>query len=136
MAVTSTIAQNPNTTSTSPSRCPRPARAVDGLSLSLAQGEILGLLGPNGAGKSTTMKMLTGNLSPTSGEVLIKGRSVAEAPTAAKQSLGYLPEQPPVYPELTVDEYLRFCAALHGISSKDRASAVTSAKNDCGLEDS
>jgi ABC-2 type transport system ATP-binding protein len=112
-----------------------PNLAVDNLDLRLAQGEILGLLGPNGAGKSTTMKMLTGNLAPTSGEVRIKGRSLAESPTAAKQSLGYLPEQPPVYPELNVDEYLAFCASLHGVPSKDRAGAIASAKRDCGLTD-
>ncbi|MGB0955440.1 MAG: ABC transporter ATP-binding protein [Panacagrimonas sp.] len=110
-----------------------PNVAVDNLNLTLSQGEILGLLGPNGAGKSTTMKMLTGNLSPSQGEVRIKGQSLSEAPILAKQQLGYLPEQPPVYPELTVDEYLRFCAGLHGIASKAIAEAVESAKRDCGL---
>jgi ABC-2 type transport system ATP-binding protein len=112
-----------------------PTVAVSDLSLTLRQGEILGLLGPNGAGKSTTMKMLTGNLAPTSGEALIKGISLHDAPTAAKQHLGYLPEQPPVYPELTVDEYLRYCADLHGIARKERAAAVTQAKQSCGLTD-
>ena len=112
-----------------------PNTAVSNLSLKLAQGEILGLLGPNGAGKSTTMKMLTGNLAPTEGEVFIKGRSLRDATVEAKQQLGYLPEQPPVYPELTVDEYLRYCASLHGVASKDRADAITSAKRDCGLSD-
>ena len=92
-----------------------PNIAVDSLDLRLAPGEILGLLGPNGAGKSTTMKMLTGNLAPSQGEVLIKGQSLHEAAVQAKQQLGYLPERPPVYPELTVDEYLRYCAGLHGI---------------------
>ena len=112
-----------------------PNLAVDALDLQLVQGEILGLLGPNGAGKSTTMKMLTGNLAPSAGQVRIKGRSLAEDPTAAKQALGYLPEAPPVYPELTVDEYLGFCARLHGVASKDHAGAVASAKRDCGLAD-
>jgi ABC-2 type transport system ATP-binding protein len=79
------------------------------------------------------MKMLTGNLSPTSGEVKIKGQSLRENALAAKRHLGYLPEQPPVYPELTVDEYLGFCAGLHGVERKARAAAVTSAKRDCGL---
>lgn len=109
--------------------------AVADLSLRLHPGEILGLLGPNGAGKSTTMKMLTGNLSPTAGSVHISGHSLREAPLAAKRHLGYLPEQPPVYPELSVDEYLRFCAGLHGIPSRDRLAAVTHAKRDCGLSD-
>jgi ABC-2 type transport system ATP-binding protein len=112
-----------------------PNTAVSGLSLELAQGEILGLLGPNGAGKSTTMKMLTGNLAPSEGEVRIKGRSLRDDAVAAKRLLGYLPEQPPVYPELTVDEYLRYCAGLHGVAAKDRAAAVLSAKRDCGLSD-
>jgi len=112
-----------------------PNVAVADLNLKLAQGEILGLLGPNGAGKSTTMKMLTGNLAPTEGEVFIKGQSLRDNAVLAKQQLGYLPEQPPVYPELTVDEYLRYCAGLHGIASKARAGAVESAKRDCGLSE-
>ncbi|TXH05680.1 MAG: ATP-binding cassette domain-containing protein [Nevskiaceae bacterium] len=112
-----------------------PTVAVSDLSLTLRKGEILGLLGPNGAGKSTTMKMLTGNLAPSAGEARIKGISLHDAPTAAKQHLGYLPEQPPVYPELTVDEYLRYCAGLHGIASKARAEAVRLAKQSCGLAD-
>ncbi len=110
-----------------------PNIAVDNLDLRLAPGEILGLLGPNGAGKSTTMRMLTGNLAPSQGEVLIKGQSLHEAAVLAKQQLGYLPERPPVYPELTVDEYLRYCAGLHGIPGSRRAEAVTSSKRDCGL---
>ncbi|AXQ27262.1 ATP-binding cassette domain-containing protein [Solimonas sp. K1W22B-7] len=107
--------------------------AVSGLDLTLRKGEILGLLGPNGAGKSTTMKMLTGNLAPSSGEVLIGGKSLREDAKAAKRSLGYLPEQPPVYPELTVDEYLDYCAGLHGIARRARGEAVASARRDCGL---
>ena len=112
-----------------------PTAAVSGLSLTLRKGEILGLLGPNGAGKSTTMKMLTGNLAPSEGEALIKGISLHDEPTAAKQYLGYLPEQPPVYPELTVDEYLRYCAGLHGVAKSERAAAVQQSKQACGLTD-
>ncbi|MEW6168220.1 MAG: ABC transporter ATP-binding protein [Pseudomonadota bacterium] len=112
-----------------------PTIAVDDLHLTLRKGEILGLLGPNGAGKSTTMKMLTGNLAPSSGEIFIKGQSMHDEPKRAKQYLGYLPEQPPVYPELTVDEYLSYCASLHGIAKAARAGAVASAKRDCGLSD-
>jgi ABC-2 type transport system ATP-binding protein len=112
-----------------------PNVAVASLSLQLRQGEILGLLGPNGAGKSTTMKMLTGNLAPSEGEVRIHGQSLHENAKLAKQALGYLPEQPPVYPELTVDEYLRYCASLHGIKAKQRAAAVESCKRDCGLSE-
>jgi ABC-2 type transport system ATP-binding protein len=107
--------------------------AVSALSLTLRKGEVLGLLGPNGAGKSTTMKMLTGTLAPSEGTVHIKGVALAEDPTRAKQALGYLPEQPPVYPELTVDEYLDFAGGLHGLRGAARREAVVSAKRDCGL---
>ena len=112
-----------------------PTVAVAGLDLTLRKGEILGLLGPNGAGKTTTMKMLAGCLAPSAGSVKINGVDLREEPKAAKQHLGYLPEQPPVYPELTVDEYLTYCAGLHGIRGPNRAGAVASAKKDCGLGD-
>lgn len=109
--------------------------AVSNLELTLRKGEVLGLLGPNGAGKSTTMKMLTGNLAPSAGEVRINGISLREQPKLAKRQLGYLPEQPPLYPELTVNEYLRFCASLHGMARKERDAAVTAVKRECGLTD-
>jgi ABC-2 type transport system ATP-binding protein len=107
--------------------------AVGGLSLTLRKGEILGLLGPNGAGKSTTMKMLAGCLAPSSGSIKINGVDLAQEPKAAKVGLGYLPEQPPLYPELTVDEFLGFCAGLHGIPGKEQAAAVARSKQACGL---
>jgi len=109
--------------------------AVSDLNLTLRKGEILGLLGPNGAGKSTTMKMLAGCLAPSSGEVTINGIKLSEEPKAAKAHLGYLPEQPPLYPELTVDEYLGFCAGLHGIARAEQSAAVARAKQACGLGD-
>ncbi|MGH8529423.1 MAG: ABC transporter ATP-binding protein [Nevskiales bacterium] len=109
--------------------------AVSGLSLELRQGEILGLLGPNGAGKTTTLKMLSGCLAPSSGKVWIKGIDLSEDPKLAKQAIGYLPERPPVYPELTVDEYLDFCARVHGVAPGQRKAAVSSAKRDAGLSD-
>ena len=112
-----------------------PTLAVSGLNLTLRKGEIVGLLGPNGAGKSTTLKMLAGCLAPSDGEVTIKGISLREEPKAAKQHLGYLPEQPPLYPELSVDEYLDFCAGLHGIARDARAAAVAQSKSACGLND-
>lgn len=108
-------------------------RAVKAVDIRLKKGEILGLLGPNGAGKSTTMKMLAGVLAPSTGNVTINGISIADDPKGAKKSLGYLPEQPPVYPELTVDEYLRYCAGLHGVVRAERAEAVMRAKQACGL---
>jgi ABC-2 type transport system ATP-binding protein len=109
--------------------------AVADLNLTLRRGEILGLLGPNGAGKSTTMKMLTGNLAPSAGSVRINGIDIAAEPKKAKQFLGYLPELPPVYPELTVDEYLAFAARLHGIAASGVAAAVAKAKSACALHD-
>ncbi|MCI0749814.1 MAG: ABC transporter ATP-binding protein [Nevskiales bacterium] len=112
-----------------------PLTAVSDLNLSLRQGEILGLLGPNGAGKSTTLKMLAGCLAPSTGEIRINGVSLRENPKAAKRQLGYLPEQPPLYPELSVNEYLHFCAGLHGIARANRASAVAQAKNACALNE-
>jgi ABC-2 type transport system ATP-binding protein len=109
--------------------------AVQDLSLELRAGDILGLLGPNGAGKTTTMRMLSGCLAPSSGKVVINGVSLADEPKLAKTALGYLPEHPPVYPELTVDEYLRYCARLHGVARAQLDAALASAKRDCGLSE-
>ena len=110
-------------------------RAVAGLSLGVKHGEVLALLGPNGAGKTTTLSMLTGNLAPHSGRVLIAGHDLAESPRQAKRALGYLPEVPPLYPELTVTEYLRFCARLHGLGRKEARAAAAEACTRCGLEE-
>ena len=111
------------------------AFAVSDLDIHLEKGEILALLGPNGAGKTTTLRMLAGTLAPTSGSVAIKGISMASQPKRAKALLGYLPERPPLYGELTVDEYLRFCASLHGFSGQVARDAVVRAKRACGLSD-
>src|ERR1019366_7190623 len=89
--------------------------AVDGVSLELKRGEILGFLGPNGAGKTTTMQMLTGNLAPSSGAISICGVDLFERPVAAKARIGYLPETPPLYRELTVREYVDLAARLHRV---------------------
>lgn len=112
-----------------------PFHAVQDISFSLQRGEVLGFLGPNGAGKSTTMKMLSGNLAPSAGRVLINGHDILDEPKAAKAALGYLPEQPPLYRELTVLEYLRYCAQLNRIPKKDISKAVTRASERCGLSD-
>lgn len=86
--------------------------AVDDISFTVEDGCIYGLLGPNGAGKSTTMNIITGYLSATDGTVTINGHDIAEEPAAAKACIGYLPEQPPLYMDMTVEEYLAFCAQL------------------------
>ena len=80
--------------------------ALDHVSFQVREGEVLGFLGPNGAGKSTTLNILTGNLSATSGTASIDGFEILESPLEAKRRLGYLPEQPPLYPEMTVEKYL------------------------------
>lgn len=110
-----------------------PHLAVDDLSFTVPEGRIYGLLGPNGAGKSTTMNILTGYLSPTSGTVLVDGHDILEEPEAAKQCIGYLPEQPPLYTEMTVREYLTFAAELKKVKRADRAGQVDKAIRRTGL---
>ena len=112
-----------------------PLCAVDNLSFSIERGEVLGFLGPNGAGKSTTMKIITGNLAPSAGRILINNVDLLDDPRRAKANIGYLPEQPPLYRELSVNEYLRFCAKLNRIPRAKITKAVTKAKERCGLED-
>ncbi len=107
--------------------------AVSALQLELRRGEVLGLLGPNGAGKSTTLKMLTGNLAPSAGAIRIDGIDLFERPRDAKARLGYLPEQPPLYPELSIEEFLGHCARLHALPKAQRAGAVERAIERCGL---
>lgn len=97
-----------------------PFTAVDGISLTVAKGEVLGFLGPNGAGKSTTMKMLTGFLTPTSGTITVCGHDVAEAPLAAKRVIGYLPEGAPAYGDMTPRSFLAFIADVRGLSGEER----------------
>ncbi|HEV2213366.1 MAG TPA: ATP-binding cassette domain-containing protein, partial [Gammaproteobacteria bacterium] len=105
------------------------------LSFELGKGEILGLLGPNGAGKTSTLQMLSGNLAPSAGRIFIDGVDLLDEPLKAKTALGYLPEVPPLYPELTVDEYLAYCAELHRVPKKRIRAACASAKERCGLKD-
>ena len=94
--------------------------AVDHLSFTVEDGQIFGFLGPNGAGKSTTMNMMTGYLAATEGQVLVEGHDILEEPEAARANIGYLPELPPLYPDMTVTEYLRFCAELKKIPREQR----------------
>ncbi len=110
-----------------------PIRAVDDVTFSVAKGDILGFLGPNGAGKSTTMKMITGFLPPTSGRAQIAGIDVAERPREAKRHIGYLPESGPLYPEMTVLEFLRFIAEMRGLSGASAAAALDKAIQLCHL---
>jgi ABC-2 type transport system ATP-binding protein len=107
--------------------------AVKNIELELNRGEVLGFLGPNGAGKTTTMQMLTGNLAPTEGEISICGIDLLAKPTHAKARIGYLPENPPLYRELTVDEYLGLAVKLHRVPKRERRAAVGRAKERCGL---
>ena len=109
--------------------------AVDNISFELAAGDILGFLGPNGAGKSTTMQMLSGNLAPSEGEISINGIDLLDKPGTAKAALGYLPEVPPLYKEMSVDEYLRYCAKLRRIKKSGIKDAMQLAKQRCGLAD-
>ncbi len=110
-------------------------RAVDDLSFSVPTGQIVGLLGPNGAGKSTTMNMLTGYLAPTSGTVSIEGHDILDDPIQARRCIGYLPEIPPLYQDMKVDEYLRFVAELRGIPRAQRAEEVATAASQAGVTD-
>lgn len=108
--------------------------AVDDVSFTVADGQICGLLGPNGAGKSTIMNILTGYLSATGGQVTVAGHPLPEEADAAKACVGYLPEQPPLYPEMTVQEYLTFAAELKGVKKAERKEQVCRAARRTGLE--
>lgn len=98
--------------------------AVDDISFELEEGCVYGFLGPNGAGKSTTMNMVTGYLAPTRGSVLIDDISMMKSPEKAKKLIGYLPEIPPLYPDMTVTEYLKFAAELKGIDKIERMDRI------------
>jgi ABC-2 type transport system ATP-binding protein len=105
---------------------------VRDLDLALGKGGVLGLLGVNGAGKSTTLRMIAGVLAPTTGRVRLGGEDLYEHPELARRGIGYLPETPPLHPELTVAEFLAFCARLHGVTGVVGA-AVDRAIGRCGL---
>ena len=101
--------------------------AVSDISFTVEEGHIYGFLGPNGAGKSTTMNIITGYMAATSGDVIINGHDILKEPRAAKSCIGYLPEVPPVYQDLTVREYLEFAAEIKGMKKQAKKDAVAEA---------
>jgi len=107
--------------------------AVDDISFTVARGEIVGLLGPNGAGKSTTMRVLSGSMPASSGTVRVAGLDIFHDSDEARQRIGYLPENNPLYPEMRVREYLKFRARLKGLGWRKSRSRVTSVMEQCGL---
>ena len=107
--------------------------AVDDVSFTVERGEVVGFLGPNGAGKTTTMRMLTGFLPPTDGSASIAGHDIFEDPLAARRAVGYLPETPPLYPEMSVRSYVDYVARIKDVPRAKRRSAVDSAIERCGL---
>ena len=109
--------------------------AVDHLNFTVEKGKIYGFLGPNGAGKSTTMNIMTGYLGATEGKVLIDGHDILEEPEVAKRSVGYLPEIPPLYTDMTVMEYLQFAAELKKIPKYEREEAIEQVIELAKLED-
>lgn len=111
-------------------------RGIENVSFNVHRGEILGFLGPNGAGKSTTMQIISGVLSANQGSVNIAGLDIHETPRLAKQHIGFLPESPPLYNDLTVDEYLHYAAKLRGIKKGALEESVAIAKERCGLDTS
>ncbi len=116
-------------------KCYGSVKAVDGLDFHVAKGEIVGFLGPNGAGKSTTMKMLAGFLPPTSGRAEVAGYDVFRESLRAREHIGYLPENVPLYTDMRVQEYLRYRAALKGVPGRRMKDRVGDVLELCGLQD-
>lgn len=108
-------------------------KALDGLSFTAENGSVLGFIGPNGAGKSTAMRMICGIMPPGSGRVEVSGISVAEHPREAKEKLGYLPENAPLYAGMNVLAFLRYCGKMHGLSGEKLTSAVNESVEKCRL---
>jgi ABC-2 type transport system ATP-binding protein len=103
---------------------PRPYAALEDLTLHVGQGEVFGFLGPNGAGKTTTMRVLTGYMPPTDGKAIVAGYDVFEQPIEAKRRTGYLPETPPLYPDMSVRDYLSFVARIKGVPRSERKARI------------
>ena len=112
-----------------------PTLAVSDVSFEVQKGEVLGFLGPNGAGKTTTMRVITGYLPPSEGRVRVAGYDVVEEPLEAKRRTGYLPEAPPVYPDMTVVEYLAFVARIKGLPRKEIKSRIGEISEKCAITD-
>ena len=109
--------------------------AVDGISFEVGKGEVVGFLGPNGAGKTTTMRILTGFLPASDGTARIAGYDIFSDPLEARRRIGYLPESPPLYPEMTVESYVAYVASLKDVKRSERRTAVDRAIARCGLSD-
>jgi ABC-2 type transport system ATP-binding protein len=109
-------------------------RGVHNIDFSMQRGEIVGFLGPNGAGKTTTMRMITGYLNPTRGQILVDGLSMAEHPKKARRKIGYLPETPPLYPEMTVQSYLKFIANLRDVPAREQKKRISDVIGKLGLQ--
>jgi ABC-2 type transport system ATP-binding protein len=109
-------------------------RGVHNIDFSMSRGEIVGFLGPNGAGKTTTMRMITGYLNPTKGSIAVDGLSMADHPRKARKKIGYLPETPPLYPELTVEAYLKFIADLRDIPAREQKRRIAETIEKLGLQ--
>jgi len=107
--------------------------AVDNVTFSVNKGEVMGFLGPNGAGKTTTMRIITGYMPPSEGTVTVNGMDVFEHPYEVKRLIGYMPEQPPLYLEMTVKEYLRFAAEIRGLRGRQVKNAIDTVVELCGI---
>ena len=107
--------------------------AVDDISFDVKDNEIVGFLGPNGAGKSTTMNMITGYIEPTSGKILVNGRDICKEANKVKKQIGYMPENVPLYQELTVKEFVNYMAELKGINRKEKKEKVSKIIEEVGL---
>ncbi len=112
-----------------------PVTAVQNLTFEIGRGEIVGMLGPNGAGKTTTLRMIAGYLCPSAGSIRVAGLSVLDDPVGVRRRIGYLPEHAALYPEMRVEEYLRYRAALKGVTSRRVAARVAEAAEMCGVAD-